>query len=76
MKIDKAFERKVDKATIITVLKKKQPLHILETVENNVLKIGRWYKVLTRIDNGDLRKGYIAARFNNYSTIKLKGRKD
>jgi hypothetical protein len=73
IKNDKTSKPVNNKLTIIKALKIEQPVHILYTVENDV--IGKWHKILTRIDNV-LRKGYISARYRirnqSLSTVKLK----
>jgi len=71
MKKDVEFQREVDKSTIIKALKAGDELSIIETLESQENDIGKWYKILTRID-GVIRKGYISALYNNLSTITLK----
>lgn len=71
---NKDLEQEVNNSTIIKALKKDDVLHILDTIESNVDQIEKWYKVLTRVDNV-LRTGYISARFEGLSTIKLKQKK-
>ena len=68
MKEDTGFEQMVDKSTIIAPLKVGTELHVLDTVECKVNKVGKWYKILTRIDKV-LRIGYISSRRKKISTI-------